>query len=82
MIKRIPERSTSMANGKWQAQLTADTAAELGGVTRVGDMELDAHSVALTADGKLCMLGSGGVWHDMGDGSEIAPPENTPGGDA
>ncbi|MBQ2427029.1 MAG: hypothetical protein II264_00880, partial [Ruminococcus sp.] len=61
-------------NGKGvlRAELIADTAAELTGVTEVGGNVLDFGSIALTADGKAIMLDSSGVWHDISDGSEVS----------
>lgn len=71
MKKVITERSIRTGAGKYLAQLYADAAAELAGVTELDGVELDSGSLALTADGKLCILDSAGVWHDMSDGSEI-----------
>lgn len=61
-------------NGKphYRAQLIADTAAELAGVTEIGGVVLDFGSIALTADGKALMLDSSRVWHDISDGSEVS----------
>ena len=55
----------------YRAQLIADTAAELVGVTEQGGVVWGFGSVALTADGKALMLGSDGAWHDLSDGAEI-----------
>lgn len=54
----------------YRAQLIADTAAELAGVTEQGGVVWDFGSVALTADGKALMLDSDGAWHDMSGGGE------------
>lgn len=80
MIQMIADKSTFRGRddeGKehFLAQLTADTADELAGVTERGNRVFDTHSMALTADGKLLMLDSEGVWHDTEDGSEIEPAE-------
>ncbi len=77
MIKIIVERSYytgEEVNGKGvlRAELIADTAAELAGVTEVGGNVLDFGSVALTADGKSLLLDSGSVWKDLSDGSEVS----------
>lgn len=77
MIKMIKERSIYLdrnADGKphYRAQLIADTAAELAGVTEVGGNALDFGSIALTADGKALMLDSSGVWHDISNGGEVS----------
>ncbi|MBQ1389634.1 MAG: hypothetical protein IIY78_08405 [Clostridia bacterium] len=77
MIEIIVERSYYTGeeiNGKGvlRAELIADTAAELTGVTEVGGNVLDFGSIALTADGKAIMLDSSGVWHDISDGSEVS----------
>lgn len=77
MIKIIEKRSYYTGeelNGKGvlRAELIADTAAELTGVTEVGGNVLDFGSIALTADGKALMLDSIGVWHDISDGSEVS----------
>lgn len=55
----------------YRAQLIADTAAELAGVTEQGGVVWDFGSIALTADGKVLMLRSDSVWHDLSDGSAI-----------
>lgn len=55
----------------YRAEIIADTAAELAGVTEQGSVVFGFGSVALTADGKALLLGSGGVWHDLSDGAEI-----------
>lgn len=77
MIKMMADKSISTdtdINGKphYRAQLIADTAAELAGVTEVGGVALDFGSIALTADGKSLLLDSGGVWRDPSDGSEVS----------
>ena len=77
MIKIIEERSyytgeEVSGKGVLRAELIADTAAELAGVTEVGGNVLDFGSIALTADGKALMLGSDRVWHDLADGSEVS----------
>jgi hypothetical protein len=77
MIEIIVERSYytgEEVNGKGvlRAQLIADTAAELAGVTEVGGNKLDFGSIALTADGKALMLDSSGVWHDISDEGEVS----------
>lgn len=76
MIKMIAERSVyrhRTTDGKeiYRAELIADTAAELTGVTEVGGNVLDFGSIALTADGKALMLDSNHVWHDLADGTAI-----------
>lgn len=77
MIKIIEQRSYYTGeeiNGKGvlRAELIADTAAELAGVTEVGGNKLDFGSIALTADGKALMLDSSSTWHDISDGSEVS----------
>lgn len=77
MIKMMADKSIYMSsdsNGKphYRAQLIADTAAELAGVTEVGGVALDFGSIALTADGKSLLLDSGSVWRDLSDGSEVS----------
>ena len=54
----------------YRAQLIADTAAELAGVTEQDGIVWDFGSAALTADGKSLLLDSGGVWHDLTDGGK------------
>ena len=71
MKKVITERSIRTGEGKYLAQLYADAAAELAGVTELDGVQLDSGSLALTADGKLCILDSSGAWHDTSDGSEV-----------
>lgn len=76
MIKIIERRSYYTGEevdgkGILRAELIADTAAELAGVTEVGGNTLDFGSIALTADGKALMLGSDHVWHDLADGTAI-----------
>lgn len=77
MIHILFDRSKYLsrrADGKQElrAELIADTAAELAGVTEVGGNVLDFGSVALTADGKSLLFDSGGVWKDLSDGSEVS----------
>lgn len=77
MIEIIKERSYytgKEVNGKGvlRAQLIADTAAELAGVTEVGGNVLDFGSIALTADGKVLLFDSSSTWHDLSDGSEVS----------
>ena len=77
MIKIIEERSyytgeEISGKGVLRAELIADTAAELAGVTEVDGNTLDFGSIALTADGKSLLLNSSGVWRDLSDGSEVS----------
>lgn len=77
MIKIIVERSyytgeEVSGKGVLRAELIADTAEELSGVTEIGDVVLDFGSIALTADGKALMLDSSSTWHDLSDGSEVS----------
>lgn len=77
MIEMMADKSIYRSrdtNGKphYRAQLIADTAAELAGVTEQGGVVWDFGSVALTADGKALMLDSSRVWHDISDGSEVS----------
>ena len=69
--RSIFRHSDSAGKPHYLAQLIADTAAELAGVTEQGGIVWDFGSVALTADGKALMLGSDSVWHDLSDGSAI-----------
>lgn len=76
MIEMMTDRSIfryRSADGKphYRAELIADTAEELSGVTEQGGIVWDFGSVALTADGKALMLGSDSVWHDLSDGTAI-----------
>lgn len=76
-IKMMTDKSVYACrdnNGKphYRAQLIADTAAELAGVTEIGGVVLDFGSIALTADGKALMLDSSSTWHDLSDGSEVS----------
>lgn len=76
MIEILYDRSKYLsrrADGRQElrAELIADTAAELDGVTEVGENVLVFGSIALTADGKALMLDSDDTWHDMSDGSEV-----------
>lgn len=77
MIEMMADKSISKGtdtNGKahYRAQLIADTAAELAGVTEQDGVVWDFGSVALTADGKALMLDSSRVWHDISDGSGVS----------
>lgn len=77
MIEIIVERSYytgEEVNGKGilRAQLIADTAEELAGVTEVDGNILDFGSIALTADGKSLLFDSSRTWHDLSDGSEVS----------
>ena len=65
MIKMLTEKSIRTGTNKYRAQLVADTAEELEGVTIVDGVTLDFGSVALTGDGRLLLLGSDGVWDDI-----------------
>ena len=76
-IKMMTDKSVYACrdnNGKphYRAQLIADTAEELSGVTEIGGVVLDFGSIALTADGKALMLDSSSTWHDLSDGSEVS----------
>lgn len=76
MITILYDRSKYLspaADGKQEilAELIADTAAELHGVTEFGENVLAFGSVVLTADGKALMLDSDGKWHDMSNGNEV-----------
>ena len=76
-IKMMTDKSVYACrdnNGKphYRAQLIADTAAELAGVTEQGGVVWDFGSVALTADGKALMLDSSSTWRDLSDGSEVS----------
>lgn len=76
-IKMMTDKSVYACrdnNGKphYRAQLIADTAEELSGVTEQGGVVWDFGSIALTADGKSLLLDSGGVWRDLSDGSEVS----------
>ena len=77
MIEMMTDRSIyryRSADGKphYRAQLIADTAAELAGVTEQGGVVWDFGSTALTADGKSLLLDSAGVWKDLSNGSEVS----------
>ena len=76
MIKMMTDKSVLMnydgSTPHYRAQLIADTAAELAGVTEQGGVVWDFGSIALTADGKTLMLDSSRVWHDISDGSEVS----------
>ena len=76
MIKMMTDKSVLMnydgSTPHYRAQLIADTAAELAGVTEQGGVVWDFGSIALTADGKALLLDSGGVWRDLSDGSEVS----------
>lgn len=76
-IEMMTDRSVyryRSADGKphYRAELIADTAAELAGVTEQGGVVWDFGSIALTADGKALMLDSSSTWHDLSDGSEVS----------
>lgn len=75
-IKMMTDKSVLMnydgSTPHYRAQLIADTAAELAGVTEQDGVVWDFGSAALTADGKALLLDSGGVWHDISDGSEVS----------
>ena len=76
-IKMMTDRSIyeyrdALGKPHYRAQLIADTAAELAGVTEQGGIVWDFGSIALTADGKSCLLGTDGVWHDLSDGTEVS----------
>lgn len=76
-IEMMTDRSNyryRSADGKphYLAQLIADTAEELAGVTGQGGIVWDFGSIALTADGKALMLDSSRTWHDLSDGSEVS----------
>lgn len=76
-IEMMTDRSISTgtdSSGKahYRAQLIADTAAELAGVTEQGGIVWDFGSTALTGDGKSLLLVSGGVWKDLSDGSGVS----------
>ena len=76
MIKMMTDKSVLMnydgSTPHYRAQLIADTAEELSGVMEIGGVVLDFGSIALTADGKVLMLDSSRVWHDLSDGSEVS----------
>lgn len=77
MIEMMADKSIYRGkdtNGKlhYRAQLIADTAAELAGVTEQGGVVWDFGSAALTADGKSLLLDSGSVWKDLSDGSVVS----------
>ena len=70
--RSIFKHSDSAGKQHYRAQLIADTAAELAGVTEQGGVVWDFGSTALTADGKSLLLNSDGVWKDLSDGSEVS----------
>ena len=70
MIKMLTDRSIKTGADRYRAQLVADTAAELTGVTAVDGIALDFGSAAITADGKLLILDSSGTWHDITAGGD------------
>ena len=77
MIEMMTDKSICTGENEqgkpvYRAQLIADTAAELAGVTEQDGVVWDFGSVALTADGKSCLLDSEGVWRDLSDGSEVS----------
>ena len=79
MIKFIAEKSTflyrdSTGREHYRGAVVADTCAELAGVTVIGNVELEFGSVALCADGELCMLDSEGTWHKK-DGTAVTADE-------
>lgn len=65
MIKMLTDKSIRTGANKYRAQLVADTAEELEGVTIVDGVTLDFGTVALTGDGRLLLLGSDGAWDDI-----------------
>ena len=78
-IKMMTDKSVCTGhdnNGKphYRAQLIADTAAELAGVTEQDGVVWDFGSTASTADGKELMLDSKGVWHVVSGGGSPDPP--------
>ena len=79
MIKFIAEKSTflyrdTVGREHYRGAVVADTCAELAGVTVIGSVELGFGSVALCADGELCVLDSEGVWHKK-DGTAVTANE-------
>lgn len=76
MIELISTKSQYLhrdADGKehYVGELICDSFAELAGVTEIGSVKLHFGSTALSADGEVCVLDSGGVWHKMSDGAEV-----------
>lgn len=65
MIKMLTDKSIRTGVNKYRAQLVADTADELEGVTIVDGVTLDFGTVALTGDGRLLLLGSDDTWDDI-----------------
>ena len=65
MIKMLTDKSIRTGTNRYRAQLIADTADELTGVTTVDGVTLDFGSTALTGDGRLLLLGSDGAWDDI-----------------
>ena len=65
MIKMLTDKSIRTGTNRYRAQLIADTADELTGVTIVDGLSIDFGSTALTGDGRLLLLGSDGVWDDI-----------------
>ena len=56
----------------YKAEIWADTAADIVGITRFGNTIADTDSVAFVEQaGKLCVLSSDGKWYDAKDGSEV-----------
>lgn len=54
------------------AEIWADTAADIAGITRFGGTIAETDSVAfIERAGKLCTLSSDGKWYDVKDGSEV-----------
>lgn len=79
MIKFIAEKSTflyrdTVGREHYRGAVVADTCAELAGVTELGNVVFDFGSVALCADGELCVLDSEGVWHKK-DGTAVTANE-------
>lgn len=65
MIEILTDKSIRTGPNRYRAQLIADTADELTGVTIVDGLSLNFGSTALTGDGRLLLLGSDGVWDDI-----------------
>lgn len=54
------------------AEIWADTAADIAGITRFGGTIAETDCVAfIEKAGKLCVLSSDGKWYDTKDGSEV-----------
>lgn len=75
MVKLLPTSTytTRDKDGKEHmiAQLYSDTYSELLNVSEVNNVILDSGSIALTADGELCVFDSQGIWHKK-DGTAIS----------